>query len=664
MNTYFIIDFDSTLIQVETLDFLATIVLQNHPKKDDIVRQIEEVTRLGMEGQIDFGESLKRRLKLLTIEQKHLEEVKKMLLEKITPSFARNKSFFQKHKEQIYIVSGGFKELILPVAHKLSIAPSHVLANEFVIKEGKVTGVDRKNPLSKKGGKAKAVAGLNLDGEIYVIGDGMTDWEIVEKVQRYRPAGRQGRGAKVQREESKTNNQQPITNNKVTFVAFTENVFRESVVAKADYSVPSFDEFLYKYGLAPSPTYTKKRLGVLLLENIHEKAVYAFEKAGYSVQYFEKAISQEELLKTIPDVTILGIRSRTQVTKEVLRKADKLLGIGAFCIGTEQIDLGSAKQKGIAVFNAPYSNTRSVVELALGEIIMLSRGIFDKSNKLHAGIWDKSATGSVEIRGKTLGIVGYGSIGSQLSVLAESLGMNVVFYDIVEKLALGNARKAESLEELLRISDIVTIHVDGREENKNFIGEKAFTQMKDGVVFLNLSRGKIVDIQALHGALQSGKVKGAALDVYPEEPEGNTSTGSAFKDDPIVSRLQGLPQAILTPHIGGSTKEAQENIGEYVSKKLIEYIESGSTYLSNTIPQIQAPLFEKGFRLAQIHANMPGMLAKLNSLLAREEINVLGQYLKTDEQIGYVVTDTEKKVSEKLLMQINSIEGSIKARIL
>lgn len=647
MNTYFIIDFDSTLIQVETLDFLATIVLQNHPKKDDIVRQIEEITRLGMEGKIDFGESLKRRLKLLTIEQKHLEEVKKALLEKITSSFARNKSFFQTHKDQIYIVSGGFKELILPVAKEFGISPSHVLANEFVLKDKKVIGVDMKNLLSKKGGKAKAVAGLNLDGEMYVVGDGMTDWEIREKVSRV---------SKVPRV--------PRAGNTVVFVAFTENVFREAVVAKADYSVPNFDEFLYHYGFASSQTYTKKRLGVLLLENIHEKAVYAFEKAGYSVQYFEKAISQEELLKKLPDVTLLGIRSRTQVTKEVLKMADKLLGIGAFCIGTEQIDLVSAKEKGIAVFNAPYSNTRSVVELALGEIIMLSRGIFDKSNKLHKGIWDKSATGSVEVRGKTLGIVGYGSIGSQLSVLAESLGMNVVFYDIVEKLALGNVRKAESMEELLRISDIVTIHVDGRDENKNLIGEKAFIQMKDGVVFLNLSRGKIVDIQALHDALQSGKVKGVALDVYPEEPEGNTSTGSAFKDDPIVSRLQGLPQVILTPHIGGSTKEAQENIGEYVSKKLIEYIESGNTYLSNTIPQIQVPLLEKGFRLAQIHANMPGMLAKLNSLLAKEEINILGQYLKTDEQIGYVVTDTEKKISEKLLSHINAIEGSIKARTL
>lgn len=631
MKQYFIIDFDSTLIQVETLDFLAGIVLQNHPKKEEIVREIEEVTRLGMEGKIDFGESLKRRLKLLTIEQKHLEQVKKVLHEKITPSFARNKSFFQTHKDQIYIVSGGFKELILPVAHELSIPPSHVLANEFILKNKNVTGVDMKNPLSKKGGKAKAVEGLNLDGEIFVIGDGMTDWEIKETI-----AGK--------------------PNSRIDFIAFTENVFRENVVAKADYSVPSFDEFLYHYGFASSQAYTKKRRGVLLLENIHEKAVYAFEKAGYSVQYYEKAISQEELLQKIPDVTLLGIRSRTQVTKDILNMADKLLGIGAFCIGTEQIDLVAAKQKGVAVFNAPYSNTRSVVELALGEIIMLSRGIFDKSNKLHKGMWDKSATGSVEVRGKTLGIVGYGSIGSQLSVLAESLGMNVVFYDIVEKLALGNARKADSMEELLRTSDIVTIHVDGRDENKNLINEKAFMQMKDGVVFLNLSRGKIVDIQALCVALQSGKVKGAGLDVYPEEPEG--------KDDPFVSMLQGLPQVILTPHIGGSTKEAQENIGEYVSKKLIEYIESGNTYLSNTIPQMQVPLLEKGFRLAQIHANMPGMLAKLNNMLAEDKNNILGQYLKTDEQIGYVVTDTEKKVSEKLLMQISAIEGNIKTRIL
>lgn len=639
MKTYFIVDFDSTLVTVETLDLLAQMVLKDHPEREKVISQIEEITKLGMEGKIAFDVSLKKRLKLLTIRKEHLEEIKKLLVEKVTPSVLKNKAFFEKHKDTIYIISGGFKDLILPVAKILGIAETHILANEFILKNGNVTGINPKNPLSKKGGKAKAVSGLKLDGDIFVIGDGMTDWEIKEKVSKV------SRVSNVSKAKSK-----------FTFVAFTENVFRESVVEKSDYSVPNFDEFLYQYGFAVKPSYTKQRLSVLLLENIHQNAHFVFEKAGYSVQYFEKSLKEEELLTLMPEVSVLGIRSRTQVTDRLLSVGKKLMGVGAFCIGTEQIDLISAKEKGIAVFNAPYANTRSVVELALGEMIMLSRGIFEKSNKLHQGIWDKSATGSVEIRGKTLGIVGYGSIGSQLSVLAENLGMQVLFYDIVEKLAIGNAQKAESLEALLRQSDIVTIHMDGREENTNVIGQKEFAQMKPGVVFLNLSRGKIVDLDALYQAVQSGKVKGAALDVYPIEPEG--------RDNPFVSSLQGLPQVILTPHIGGSTKEAQEQIGEYVAKKLVEYIEQGSTYLSNTLPQMQLPPVEKGYRLSQIHANMPGMLAKLNSLFAKENINILGQYLKTDERIGYVVTDTEQKISPQLLTEIEQIEGSIRTRVI
>lgn len=631
---YFIIDFDSTLIQAETLDEIAAVALQDNPHKEDILRKVKDITALGMEGKLKFDESLKKRLELLAFDKKIVEKVAKNLEKKISPSFLRNKAFFKEYKKQIYVVSGGFREMIMPIARKFGLSDSQVLANDFRYdKTGRVTGVDVKNPLSQSGGKAKAVANLGLKGELFVIGDGMTDWEIKDRLK--------GEGARGK---------------DIKFIAFTENVYREAVVGKADYSVPNLDEFLYQFKLPAAISYPKTRMSVLLLENVHQKAVAAFEKEGYAVEYYEKAIAQEVLFEKISDVSILGIRSRTHVTNAVLQKAKKLMAIGAFCIGTDQIDLSEALARGIAVFNAPYSNTRSVVELVLGEIIMLARGVFEKSNKLHAGVWDKSATGSVEIRGKTLGIIGYGNIGSQISVLAEALGMNVVFYDIVEKLALGTAKQYSSLAEVCERADIITIHVDGRKENKNLISEKEFAQMKQGVLFLNLSRGSIVDISALMKSLKSGKVRGAALDVFPKEPEG--------KDEPFVSELRGLPQVILTPHVGGSTKEAQENIGVFVSQKIIEYVNTGSTYLSVTLPTIQLPLLQKSHRLLHIHKNTPGILARINTILSENHRNITGQYLKTNEEIGYVITDVDKKYDERLLTQLKQIEGTVKFRIL
>ncbi len=631
-KTYFIIDFDSTLIQKEGLDELAGVVLKDNPKREEILLKIQEITDAGMEGKIAFDESLNKRLQLLSITSSSIEETRNLLKKQITPSFLKNKSFFSKFKDSIYIVSGGFREFIIPVAKELGIKESHILANTFVLdKKGNVVGVDIKNPLSQKGGKARAVESLKLEGEIFVIGDGYTDYEIKETLNE--------KGSK-----------------EIKFIAFTENKYRESVVTKADYSVPNFDEFLYVYGFPPSTSYPKHRLSVLLLENIHQKAIIAFEKEGYAVEYFEKSISQEVLKEKIPHVSLLGIRSKTQVTKDILHEGKRLLGIGAFCIGTDQIDLLESKKRGVAVFNAPYSNTRSVVELAVGEIIMLSRGVFEKSNKLHQGIWDKSATGSMETRGKTLGIVGYGNIGSQLSVLAENLGMKVVFFDTDEKLALGNARKCESLKELFKVSDVISLHIDGSEKNRNLIDKKSFAQMKQGVIFLNLSRGIVVSIPDLTEALKSGKVRAAALDVFPEEPEG--------KGDKFVSSLQLFPQVILTPHVAGSTLEAQEEIGEFVAKRLIEYLNTGSTMLSVSLPQINPPKMEKTHRLLHIHTNTPGVLAKLNHVLVAHKRNILGQYLKTDEQIGYVVTDINKKYDETLLSELKQIDGTIKTRIL
>lgn len=398
-------------------------------------------------------------------------------------------------------------------------------------------------------------------------------------------------------------------------------------------------------------------LHVLLLENIHYSARVLFKKQGYSVETLEKSLSQSELLQKIKNVCILGIRSRTNITDDVVKNAPHLMAIGAFCIGTNQIDLNACLKNGIAVFNAPYSNTRSVVELVLGEIIMLMRGVFDKSVKLHQyGKWDKLVTGSSEVRGKKLGIIGYGNIGSQLSVIAESLGMDVYYYDIVDKLALGNAKKCESMEQVLKIADIITIHVDGREENKGLISEKEFKTMKDGAIFLNLSRGSVVDISALAKYVKNKKIKGAGIDVYPQEPK---SMSEKFK-----SQLQGLHNVILTPHIGGSTQEAQKNIAEFVHGKLIEYIKTGSTMLSVNFPNMQLPQIKNAHRLIHIHKNVPGILAKINSILAKQNINIVGQYLKTNEALGYAITDISKKYNKDVIGDLQNIPHTIKLRVL
>jgi len=395
---------------------------------------------------------------------------------------------------------------------------------------------------------------------------------------------------------------------------------------------------------------------MLLLENVHPVAEARLREEGFNVETVGKALSEDELCERIRDVSVLGIRSKTQVTRRVLDHANRLMVIGAFCIGTNQIDLKTATEKGIAVFNAPFSNTRSVVELAVAEMIMLIRNIPDKAAKMHQGVWEKSAKGSHEIRGKNLGIIGYGNIGTQLSVLAEALGMKVLYYDREEKLALGNAVKCRSMGELLEEADIISLHVDGRKSNVNMIGPREFQQMKDGVIFLNLSRGHIVDIQALKDSILSGKVAGCGIDVFPEEPASNA--------EEFVSPLRGLPNTILTPHIGGSTSEAQENIGYFVPAKIADYINTGSTSNSINFPNLTLPTLKNAHRLIHIHENVPGVLARINHLLADSGINIVGQYLKTNEQIGYVITDIDKAYDKEVIKALRKMDNTIKFRVL
>jgi D-3-phosphoglycerate dehydrogenase len=392
----------------------------------------------------------------------------------------------------------------------------------------------------------------------------------------------------------------------------------------------------------------------LLLENIHPGAARAFEAAGFEVETVPASPGKKALAQMMGNVNVLGIRSKTRIGIDILQRAPDLAAIGAFCIGTDQIDLSACSARGISVFNAPYSNTRSVVEMALGEMILLLRGVFENSSRLHKGLWSKSAEGFHEIRGKRLGIIGYGNIGSQLSILAESVGMEVWYHDLEEKLPLGNVRKC-ALEELLHRSDVVTVHVDGRESNRNLIGEEEFQAMKQGVVFLNLSRGFVVDVEALARHIKSGKIKGAAVDVYPEEPESSKA--------PFASPLQGLANVILTPHIGGSTEEAQAGIGAFVAERIVGYIAAGSTVSSVNFPVYHPLGRTNGHRFAHIHENIPGMLARINDVFARRNVNISGQHLETRGTIGYAIIDLDGPYHGEILSDLEAIPHTIRVRL-
>ncbi len=626
-DKHFIIDFDSTFTQVEGLDELARIAMEGLPDAEDRIQKIKDITDSGMNGTLSFTQSLTRRLNLLKAHRKHLSPLVDHLRTKVSGSFLRNREFLKDHASNILIISSGFREFISPIVTEFGIPEKNIFANTFLYdEEGYIIGFDTSNPLSRDGGKVLLLRELQLPGEVYVIGDGYTDYEIKEA----------GLAEK--------------------FFAFTENVQRNRVLDKADHIAPNLEEFLYLNKLPMSVSYPKHRINVLMLEGIHPEGRRIFKEEGYNLEVITGALDEDELCEKIKDVSILCIRSKTQVTARVLEQANRLLAVGAFCIGTNQIDLQTCLQKGVAVFNAPYSNTRSVVELAIGEIIMLIRNIPDKSTQMHSGEWNKSAGNSFEIRGKKLGIVGYGNIGSQLSVLAEALGMQVYYYDVVERLSLGNARKCSSLHELLNLSDIVTLHVDGRPENKNLISEAEFEAMKKGVVFLNLARGHVVDIAALVKNIKSGKILGAGIDVFPYEPKTN--------DEAFVNELKGLPNVLLTPHIGGSTQEAQHNIASFVPDKIIDYINSGNTFTSVNFPNLQLPEFKNAHRLIHVHDNVPGILARINNVLADHQINIVGQYLKTNETIGYVITDINKAYDKELIQALKEIPNTIKFRVL
>jgi D-3-phosphoglycerate dehydrogenase len=403
-------------------------------------------------------------------------------------------------------------------------------------------------------------------------------------------------------------------------------------------------------------SYPRDKISILLLENISDAAVAELEAGGYrGIRRLSGALSESDLIKAVRGVHLIGIRSKTQITEKVIAAADKLLAIGCFCIGVNQVDLKAATKKGVAVFNAPYSNTRSVAELVIGLSVMLIRKITDKNIAAHRGVWMKDSSGSFELRGKTLGIVGYGNIGSQVSIMAEAMGMHVIYYDVATRLPHGNARQVRELKELLKKSHIVTLHVPSDATTKKLLNMETLRAMRRGAILINHSRGDVVDIDALKRQIDRGAISGAAVDVFPEEPEKN--------GDPFSTVLQNLSNVILTPHIGGSTEEAQANIGLDVTGKLVKYLESGSSNGSHTIPPVDLPQHEGAHRILHIHKNITGVLGDINSKLSKRDINILGQYLKTNEEIGYVILDLDTKLSQEAFEILKKVKGTLKTRI-
>ena len=404
-------------------------------------------------------------------------------------------------------------------------------------------------------------------------------------------------------------------------------------------------------------SYPKEKIRILFLENISESAVKNFRDQGYTnVEKINKSLSEEDLVKEIKDVHIMGIRSKTRITKNVLDAAKKLQAIGCFCAGVNQVDLKEATKNGVVVFNAPYSNTRSVAELVIGAAIMLLRRVPDKDKAAHNGLWAKDSKGSYELRGKTMGIIGYGNIGMQVSVMAEVLGMKVIFYDEQTRLPLGNAENAKSIRDLMGNSDVVTLHMPETPSTKNFINKTTLKHFKKGCIVINFARGRLIDAEALRAAILEGDIGGAAIDVFPDEPEK--------KGEPFHSVLQNVPNVLLTPHIGGSTEEAQENIGEDVGNKLLTFLEKGITLGSHTVPGLALPPHEGSHRILHIHNNVPGVLSEINTTLSQNNINILAQYLKTNDEIGYVVLDVDKQISSQAKQLLKEVKQTIKVRML
>ncbi len=638
-----IFDFDSTLINAEGVNLILQKSLQRvaEPERSKLLQELHILTEKATSGEIPLGEALHQRFSLTQTHRDDVLAVAKEMHQYINPFVKETIQRLQNAGKQIFVFSTSFEEIVRPITDCLRIPWDHVFTNQLIYDfKGQVIGFNEKNPLFLSVGKGFLAEQMKnegrLPGRTAIVGDGATDLSL------------------------RKNNIAQI------FVYFSGTKISQDIRQQADFSIDRFDQLLplifseeeyphkLMHALLPDEENHIITPNVLLLENVHKKAVSAFEEQKFPVICLKSALDEEQIIAKAANAQVLGIRSQTQLSERVISSLPNLWVIGAFCIGTNQIDLTAATNAGIPVFNAPYSNTRSVAELVVGETIFLMRRILEKNAAAHQGGWLKSAAGCNEIRGKTVGIIGYGHIGSQVSVLLEQLGMSVIFHDIVDKLPLGNAKKANNLDHLLQTSDVVTLHVPDTPETRGMIGARELQLMKKNSYLINTSRGHVVDIAALREALDSGHLAGAAIDVFPQEPH--------HVDEPFQSALQGAKNVILTPHIGGSTQEAQENIADYVSGKIINFIKSGSTIGAVNFPEVDLPRMPNTHRILHIHKNVAGVLAKINSVFARRNINVESQILQTKDQIGYLIVDVNHQISEHVIELLQHITETIKLR--
>ncbi len=636
-----IFDFDSTLINAEGNELLIAHALGRLPEKEkaEKLEQMQTLTRQCTNGEIPLTKAMSGRYALTQLEAEDVDAVSKAIVDTINPKIKEALDALRARDKNIFVYSTSPEQVVLPVTDALGITRENVFTTHLQTKDdGTILGIQEDGPLCMTLGKVYVSEQLKsqerLTGPTAIIGDGVTDLAV------------------------KKNGIAEM------FVYYAGTIDREDIRLQADFTIDNFDQLLpllsstEEYqpqakdaGLSDEDLHTPN---VFLLENVHNIAIERLNSAQYNVASYQPAWSEQELIEKALHANVMGIRSKTKLTANVLNHLKDLWVIGAFCIGTNQIDLETATAAGIPVFNAPYSNTRSVAELVVGETIMLMRRTFEKSAAAHSGKWLKQADGCSEIRGKTVGIVGYGHIGSQVSIMLENLGMTVLFHDIVDKLPLGNAQKVNDLYDLLERSDVVTLHVPDTLDTRGLIGEKELVRMKRGSYLINASRGRVVDIEPLHKLLEYGHIAGAAVDVFPAEP---ASTEEAFQ-----SPLQGMPNVILTPHIGGSTLEAQENIARYVSEKMISFVKTGSTMGSVNFPEVELPRVDNTHRILHIHKNVPGVLAKINSVFARRNINVEGQILQTRDTIGYLIVDVDRDVSHQVFEIMKHITETVQVR--
>ncbi len=636
-----IFDFDSSIVTVKSVEFLLKTAIQQSGKERSVrLERLYELNGQIMEGKRLVGDALSCVLELAPLNLADVERAAEQMIRYVRPRVRETITDLLAREKKLFVFSVGIDKMVVPLARRLGIPANNIFTNNLRFNQkGRVTGFDDSNPLFSNVGKLYLAEKLSkagrLDGGTAVVGDSLADLAICK--------------------------------NKIgdMFVYFAGPTVWEDTRRQADFSVDRFDRLLPLFCSDDELSHDKagalvsgdepetKKPSILLLENVHHRAEEKLREAGYDVALEKSAWEEEKLCRSV-HVNVLGIRSRTRLSRRAIMEMKQLWVIGAFCIGTNQIDLVAATEAGIPVFNAPYANTRSVAELVVGEVIMLMRRTFEKSSAAHQGRWLKSAHGAREIRGKTVGIVGYGRIGSQVSVLLENMGMSVLYFDIVDKLPLGNAKAVDTLQEVLENADIVTLHVPDTPITQGLIGKKELSMMKCGVCLINASRGKVVDLEALRQSMDSGHIAGAALDVFPEEP--------ARAEDIFHTPMQGAPNVILTPHIGGSTLEAQENIAEYISSKFEKFIRTGSTIGSVNLPEMELPRIQGTHRILHVHRNVPGVLAKINSVFARRNINVEGQILQTKGSIGYLIVDVDQDVADQVLNLLTAVTETIKVR--